>query len=200
MSSETFGQRLKRLREAKGVTKYRLAKLSGVSEVYVYRLERDEVKNPRRDTCQKLAMALGYTVADVIGEVAPVDTWHLVEQSLRAYIPVYAEVKAGMEGVEPIDYVACTRARAAPETLRAYRISGLCLEPEIRPGDTIIVDVALGPASGDLVVVIIDGKAAVKRYREDGHGRKWLEDNTGVHEPDDAVIHGVVTEYVRKLR
>jgi len=102
--------------------------------------------------------------------------------------------------VEPIDYVACTRIKAAPETLRAYRVDGLCLDPEIRHGDTIIVDTALNPTSGDLVVVIMAGKAAVKRYKQDSHDNKWLEDNDGRYQPEDVVLHGVVTEYVRKLR
>lgn len=201
MLPQSIAARLKAFREAKGLTKYRLAKMTTISETYLYRLERGLIENPRRDTLQKLAQGLDIPLAQLIGETAPVDTWQLVEQSLKAYIPVYAEVGAGIEGVEPIDYVACTRARAAPETLRAYRVSGLCLEPEIRNGDTVVVDVALSPASGDLVVVVFeDGGCAVKRYREDGHGGRWLEDNDGQYQPDGARIHGVVTEYVRKLR
>lgn len=199
MSLESLAARLKMFREAKGLTKYRLSKLCGISETYIYRLELGQIKNPRRDTLQKLAKGLGITLAELVGETAPSDTWHLVEQSLKAYIPVYAEVGAG-EGIEPIDYVACTRAKAAPETLRAYRVNGLCLDPEIRVGDTVIVDTALAPTSGDLVVVIIEGKAAVKRYKEDDQGNKWLEDNHGKYQPEDTIIHGVVTEYVRKLR
>jgi len=193
-----LASRLKAFREAKGLTKYRLAKLSSISETYIYRLERGEIKNPRRDTLQILAKGLGITLAELVGETAPLDTWHLVEQSLKAYIPVYAEVGAG-EGMEPVDYVACTRAKAAPETLRAYRVNGLCLDPEILIGDTIIVDTALTPSNGDLVVVIMGEKASVKRYRENDEG-KWLENNHGQYRPEDAVIHGVVTEYVRKLR
>ena len=73
---------------------------------------------------------------------------------------------AGMEGMEPIDYVDRMRARAAPETLCAYRVSGLCLEPDICPGDTVVVDTALSPANGDLVVVLVEGRAALKRYKE----------------------------------
>lgn len=199
MALESLASRLKLIREGKRLTKYRLAKLSGISDTYIYRLERGEIKNPRRDTLQALAKGLGITLAELVGERTPVDTWHLVEQSLKAYIPVYAEVGAG-EGVEPIDYVACTRVKAAPETLRAYRVNGLCLDPEIRLGDTVIVDTALAPTSGDLVVVIVEGKAAVKRYKEDAHGNKWIEDNHGKYRPEDAHIHGVVTEYVRKLR
>jgi transcriptional regulator with XRE-family HTH domain len=200
VTSQNLATRLKALREGKGLTKYRLAKLSGISEVYIYRLELGQIKNPRRDTLQKLTHGLGITLAELIGDPAPVDTWHLVEQSLKAYIPVYGEVSASMEGIEPVDYVACTRVRVAPETLRAYRVSGLCLDPEIRSGDTVVVDLALSPASGDLVVVIFeDGGCAVKRYREGDNGR-WLEDNDGRYQPDGAKIHGVVMEFVRKVR
>lgn len=199
MVEETFAQRLKRIRESKGLTKYRLAKNSHkLSETYIYRLERGDIKNPRQDTIKTLAKGLGITLVELVGEVGPVDTWHLVEQSLKAYIPVYVEVGAG-EGVEPIDYVAITRVRAAPETLRAYRVDGLCLEPEIHHGDTLIVDTARVPVSGNLVVVIMEGKAAVKRYKEDSQGNKWLEDNEGKYQPEDVRLHGVVIEYVRKL-
>jgi transcriptional regulator with XRE-family HTH domain len=200
VTPETLSQRLKRLREAKGLSRYRLAKLSQISETYLYRIERGLIQNPRSDTLQKIALGMGCTVAEIIGDPAPVDTWHLVEQSLKAYIPVYGEVSASMEGIEPVDYVACTRVRVAPETLRAYRVNGLCLDPEIRSGDTVVVDLALSPASGDLVVVIFeDGGCAVKRYREGDNGR-WLEDNDGRYQPDGAKIHGVVMEFVRKVR
>ena len=199
MASESLASRLKRIRKSKGLTKYRLAKLSGVSDTYIYRIELEQIPNPRRDTLQKLAHGLGISLSELIGEAAPIDTWQLVEQSLKAYIPVYAEVRAGT-GMEPVDYVACTRAKAAPENLRAYRVRGLCLAPEINDGDTIIVDTALAPCNGDLIIVFMDGKAAVKRYKEDSHGNKWIEDNHGRYEPEEAIIHGVVIEYMRKLR
>ena len=199
MDYRSLGPRLKSIRIDKGFTKYRLAKLSTISQAYIYRLERGEIKNPRRDTLQKLAHGLGITLTELIGEVAPIETWHLVEQSLKAYIPVYAEVCAGV-GSEPIDYVACTRSRAAPNTLRAYRVNGLCLDPEIHSGDTIIVDTDLAPVNGDLVVVIIGDHSSVKRFKEDDKCNKWLEDNNGMYQPENAQIHGVVIEYVRKLR
>jgi len=199
MNHRSLGARLNSIRTAKGFTKYRLAKAANISQAYIFRLERGEIKNPRRDTLQKLAHGLGISLSELIGEAAPIDTWQLVEQSLKAYIPVYAEVRAGT-GMEPVDYVACTRAKAAPENLRAYRVRGLCLAPEINDGDTIIVDTALAPCNGDLIIVFMDGKAAVKRYKEDSHGNKWIEDNHGRYEPEEAIIHGVVIEYMRKLR
>ncbi|MBV6343206.1 helix-turn-helix domain-containing protein [Candidatus Magnetobacterium casensis] len=49
---------MKSLREAKGLTKYRLAKLSGVSETYIYRIERGLIKNPRGDTSHSICPAI----------------------------------------------------------------------------------------------------------------------------------------------
>lgn len=197
MALEDLAARLKSFREAKGLTKYRLAKLSEISQTYIYRIERGEIKNPRRDTLQALAGGLGITLAELIGETSPSDTWELVELSLKAYIPVYAEVGREMSA---IDYVVCTRATLPPETLCAYRNPNLCLEPEIRPGDTIIVDRALIPQDGDLVVAIINRQPSIKRYKAPNVGSKWLEDNDGHYELQGVSIHGVITEYQRKLR
>ena len=183
MTIETLKVRLKRLREAKGLTKYRLAKLSGISQTYIYRIEQGEIENPRRDTLQKLASGLNITLAQLVGETTPTDTWQLVEQSLKAYIPVYAEIHEGLD-MGPVDYVASTRTITPPQSVRAYRIDGLTLEPDIQPGDTLIVDTALTPNDGDLVIVVEEGQPAIRVYEG----------------ADEAHIHGVITEYNRKLR
>lgn len=210
MASESLAARLKAFREARGITKYRLAKITGVSETYLYRLERGLIENPRRDTLQKLAAGLNIALAQLIGETRPVDSWQLVEQSLKAYIPVYTGFE---EGMEPVDFVVCTRAKVPPDTVRGYRIEGLYLEPEIRDGDTVIVDSVAVPHSGDLVVMVGARKkdcrrdVAIKRYK-DGVGPAHVEDNDEVCELDDKgcckehnlCIRGVITEYVRTLR
>ena len=200
MARESIAARLTALREGKGLTKYRLAKISGVSQTYIYRIERGEIKNPRRDTLQALAAGLNVTLAYLIGEPAPLDTLQLVEQSLKAYIPVYAEVGEEGEIMAPVDYVACTRTRVPPPTLRAYRAS--CLYPSvlIEPTDTVVVDTALTPENGDLVVVIKEGQPTVKKYRQDRKGQKWFEDGKDRVEVEDVTIHGIITEFIRKMR
>jgi len=188
-----------------------LAKLSGVSQTYIYRIEKGEIENPRRDTLQKLASGLNVALAQLIGETNPLDTWQLVEQSLKAYIPVYAAIE---EDMEPVDYVVCTRAKVPPGTLRGYRIEGLSLEPEIREGDIFIMDSAASPEDGDLVVVVGDRPkekrrmVAIKRYHHDGHNESWVEDNEGRCDLDGKNyckihkmrVHGVICQYVRNLR
>ena len=183
MILENLAVRLKALREERGLTKYRLAKLSGISQTYIYRIELGEIKNPRRDTLQALARGLNIPLVQLIGETAPSDTWQLVEQSLKAYIPVYAAIYEGV-GMGPIDHIASTRTRVPPESVRAYRIDGLSLEPDIKPGDTIFVDTSLTPEEGDLVIVIREGQPTIKVYTIS----------------EEAHIHGVIIEYNRKLR
>lgn len=75
MAEINLGSRLRAFRVAKGLTKYRLAKVSGVSQTYIYRIEKGEIKNPRRDTLQSLARGLNITLAQLAGEVAPLETW-----------------------------------------------------------------------------------------------------------------------------
>lgn len=192
----SLAARLTAFRKAKGLTKYRLAKLSRVSENYIYRYERGLVENPRRDTLQKLAQGLGITLSELIAETAPSDIWQLVEQSLKAYIPVYA----GVEHIEPIDFVACTRARTPPTTMRAYRSDTLRFYPSIRPNDTVIVDTALSAKNGDLVIAIKDGQALIEKYKEDRSGNKWLEDNRRHYDLDAMSIHAVITHHIHSFR
>ena len=198
MALENLATRLKMLRESKGLTKYRLSKLSGISETYLYRLELGEIKNPRRDTLAALADGLGITLSELIGETAPQEAWQLVEQSLKAYIPVYTGIYE--VGMNPVDYVVCTRAEIPPDTVRGFRIQGLSLEPEIREGDILIADSALMPRDGDLVLVGIEGHAAIVHYHQDENGGRWLEDDGERYAWEAVSVCGVITEIVRKLR
>lgn len=196
---ETFAERLKRLREREGLTKYRLSKLSGIDIAYLSQLEGGHIGNPRIDTMLALSRGMGVSLAEMAGETVrtPQDALADLELSIGAYIPVFAEVSAGEEA-EPIDYVAYTRAKA-PRSLRAYRVKGLCLSPEVAEHDTVIVDTTLTPQHGDLVLVILEGDAYLKRYIETEDG-KWLENNDGRCQPENVHLHGVVIESMRRWR
>ncbi|MCE9564419.1 MAG: helix-turn-helix domain-containing protein [Planctomycetes bacterium] len=58
-----FGERLKRLREAAGVSQYALAKTSGVTAQAISKIEQGD-RDPSWSTVVKLAHALGISVAD----------------------------------------------------------------------------------------------------------------------------------------
>lgn len=199
--AETFGEKLKRLLAERGMSQRQLGKESGIDREYINQIIAGKVKNPSMKIAQKLAKGLKISPGiffDSGSSLNPESAMAVIEAALSAYIPVYAEVSAG-GGMEPIDYVATTRARPAPDNLKAFRVRGLCLEPQIIEGDTLIVDTAISPQNNDLVVVIMDGEASVKHYRDTGEDR-WLENNEGKFKPEDVHQVGVVVEFNRKRR
>jgi transcriptional regulator with XRE-family HTH domain len=67
----SFAERLRQVREQKGLTRYRLAQLSGISKEGVNKLERGDA-DPRLSTLLKLAAALGVAPADLLPEPRPI--------------------------------------------------------------------------------------------------------------------------------
>jgi transcriptional regulator with XRE-family HTH domain len=203
MGEETIGDRLRRLRVEAGLSQRELAKRSDIAREYINQLEAGKTKSITLRTAAALAKGLGKPASVFFGEspglaMTPRTSLADLELSIKAYIPVYAEVSTGPGTI--VDYVACTVAKPAPETLRAYRTKGLCLAPEVIEGDVLIVDTALSPTNGDLCVVLIMDQASVKRYREDGNGKKWLENNNGTYQPEEVVLHGIVVGLYRGRR
>jgi repressor LexA len=71
MSEELVGAKIKRLREARGWTPYRLASEVGTSDTYIAKLERGIIRSPGAAMLMKLAETLGVTVNDLVSPEAP---------------------------------------------------------------------------------------------------------------------------------
>jgi SOS-response transcriptional repressor LexA len=202
--TETLGRKIIRLRLVKGLSQTKLGKLAGVDHATLSKVESEERNTISWRTAERLAPWLDISPELLMTKKAtpepkiksPGILLEDVSSSLRAYMPVYNTVSAG-EGIEPIDYIAITRSKPVPDTFRAYRVEGLCLEPEIKNGDTVIVDLERSPVAGNLVVVIFNGKASIKRFRENEKGEKWLENNQGSYKPEDVHQVGVVVGFYR---
>lgn len=72
----------------------------------------------------------------------------------------------------------------------------------IHSGDILIVDRSMEPASGKVVVCILDGGLTVKRLVQDNEQWKLLSENHPdiiVHDDVEMMIWGVVTGMVRQL-
>ncbi|HEX5270553.1 MAG TPA: helix-turn-helix transcriptional regulator [Gemmataceae bacterium] len=65
--SDTFAGRLTALREAAGISQYRLAQLSGITKQTISNLERGET-SPSWETVQLLAKALGVSCEEFVVE------------------------------------------------------------------------------------------------------------------------------------
>ncbi len=68
MSKQEYplSKNLKRLREKKGLSQDRLAKLADVANNTIIKIEQGENQNPTLDTLKKIAKALGISVNDLI--------------------------------------------------------------------------------------------------------------------------------------
>jgi len=83
-----MAERIRDLRKGKGYTLSRLASISGVSQPYLQQIESGQRKNPSGVILQKLAAALGTTVADLMGspQGIPDEALQDVPQSLRELV------------------------------------------------------------------------------------------------------------------
>lgn len=66
------GQNVKRIRQEKNISQYRLSKLSGVAQATISAIEADgQTRSPAVDTIEKLAVALDCKTSDLMGEKKP---------------------------------------------------------------------------------------------------------------------------------
>ena len=61
-----FVANLKRLRERKGISQAQLAEAAGLNRVYLAKLESGMMDNPSLDTLDRIAIALGVSVLDLL--------------------------------------------------------------------------------------------------------------------------------------
>jgi transcriptional regulator with XRE-family HTH domain len=97
-TQETFGQRLARWRTERGIGQRELGRRSGISGTLISQLETGHTANPRLDTIEALAAALGLAPASLIADLRPI----------RAK-------KNGARGIGPVTYWADEKA-AAPKS------------------------------------------------------------------------------------
>lgn len=67
MTASAMGRRVKRLREAKGLSQRRLAGKAKVTQGLIYQLETGAIQDVRSQVVVKLAKALGVSVTELLG-------------------------------------------------------------------------------------------------------------------------------------
>lgn len=65
-TSQNLANNIKKLREAKGLSQEKLARLADVANNTLIKMESGENKNPTLDTLKKIAKAFGVSVDDLI--------------------------------------------------------------------------------------------------------------------------------------
>ena len=79
-----LSQKIRQLREEKGLSLNKLAEIAGISKAYLSQLENNVSKQPSAEILFKIATALGTTIAD------------LLEKPVRVYSDDFQEVPKGL--------------------------------------------------------------------------------------------------------
>jgi len=179
--SMNIGDNVKRLKLQKNMSARELAERVGCSVNHIYRIEGNKYKDVPMATIEKLAKALGVSLAEIIG--ADIDIKYktqevdrklqLLERIIKetstsnvtplnkplTQIPVYGRVPAGYPREMWHDYIEEYIAIPdAPEGSFGLKVSGDSMIGEgIEEGDTVVIDPNQLAYNGDIVVAVIDG-------------------------------------------
>lgn len=179
------GNRLKQLREEKGLSQSEVAKIIGVGRTTYLKWENGENQPTRK--LDQLSQFFGVSIDYLLGksDVKNIKSKNLHSCGVR--IPVLGRVVAGIpiEAVEEIlDYEEITPELAATGEFFALKIRGHSMEPRMMEGDVVIVRKQEDVESGDVAIVLVNGnEATVKRVKKQEEGITLIATNTSVYEP-----------------
>jgi len=157
---------IKRLREQKGLSQNKLAKLAGIPRPKISRWEAG-IENPSAKYLPKLAQALGVSVDTLLFGVEQRDGEIPV-----CRLPIVLKVKAGEAAPPSIldgDFVEVTLEEAMKADA-VVEVKGDSMEPELHPGDLCGVRWQQAAKHGDFVVAQIDDfeDLTIKRFVDKG--------------------------------
>lgn len=211
---ESFGERLRRLRQERRMTQQDVADVVGKSRPWVTQLESEtrwKGKLPPYDDLRLIARALKLPIGVIAGDQPPA-------VPLRpAWLDAAVDVLLATIGAAPLDrneialdqVVSATsrgkatgvheesgRYRPKQSPLYVVKVEGDCMVPEVESGDSVRFDPELVPEDGDWVVATIDGeRAVIKEYRIERGVQRLLPLNGEPLVIDENVrIVGVVLE------
>ncbi len=179
------GNRLKQLREEKGLSQSEVAKIIGVGRTTYLKWENGENQPTRK--LDQLSQFFGVSIDYLLGksDVKNIKSKNLHSRGIR--IPVLGRVVAGIpiEAVEEIlDYEEITPELAATGEFFALKIRGHSMEPRMMEGDVVIVRKQEDVESGDVAIVLVNGnEATVKRVKKQEEGITLIANNISVYEP-----------------
>ena len=163
---ETMGERIKRLRQLKGVTQEELAKIVGLQRGAIAKYEIGIVENMKQTTIKKMADYFGVKpsylmcLEDKLDELGnPV-----VE------VPILGTVKAGYDYLAQENWIGTTdisKKLAETGEFFALKIHGDSMFPVLVENDTVIIKKQDDFENGDIVVALINGdEATIKKGKK----------------------------------
>lgn len=180
-------ERIKKLRESRGLSQEQLAKIIGVDRTTIVKYETGASRPTRY--LKKIAHYFDVTTDYLLGgeELPPKKGYYLDAMNVIR-IPLLGRVVAGSprEAIQEADKFLYIPAMGhkRPEDYFALRVYGESMEPNLQDGDIAIVRIQPEIESGQIAVVLIDNQdSTVKRVFISEEGITLVADNPAVFRP-----------------
>lgn len=164
-----FSNKLKELRQARGITQKQLADWSGLGRSQISNYE-NGIRTPDWKTQEKLADFFNVRLDYLMDRDVP-----------KTRIPVLGKVVAGipLDAIEEIiDYEEIPFEMAKNGDYFALQIKGDSMEPRIKEGDVVIVRKQPDVESGDVAIVLVNGdEATIKKVQKFSGGINLVPSN-----------------------
>lgn len=183
--SSPVAKQIERRMKALNLNPKSLSQKASLNDTAVRDIIEGRSKNPRHDTLQKIAKALGCTVADLMGERltrSPVDQKHLADTVSIYELDVHAGSGMGTDGdtallatqeasaitgVHTMPAASFREAYGVPSGhIRIIPVKGNSMEPTLWPGQRVMVDIEDKTPSPPGIFVVWDGLALVLKFVE----------------------------------
>lgn len=180
-----IGERIKKRREALGMSAEKLGEKIGKAKTTIYRYETGYIENMPLTVLDPIAKALNTTPAYLMGwEDDPIfNQYDNILPIAKKKIPFLGEVACGKPIYASEDresYIECGAEVKADFCLKAKGDS--MINARIHNGDIVFVRKQSTVENGDIAVVIIDDEATLKRVYIKPHSLVLMPENTS-YEP-----------------
>lgn len=163
---ETMGERIKRLRQLKGVTQEELAKIVGLQRGAIAKYEIGIVENMKQTTIKKMADYFGVKPSYLMCLEDKLD--ELGNPVIE--VPILGTVKAGYDYLAQENWIGTidiSKKLAETGEFFALKIHGDSMFPVFIENDTVVVRKQEDFENGDIVVALINGEeATVKKGKK----------------------------------
>lgn len=191
-----IGERVRAVREAKGLTQQQVAAKANVAERTLRMIEQG-TSQPRTDTLGLIAAGLGTTVQDLLADGQPPSVRQVAAQTPPGALPIIvAAPLSRMVSIPVLGHVAAgpgvstaSEAKIGEIAIEASKLHGLPAfglivkgdsmdKAGIKDGDTVVVSRGFGASPGDIVLVRDGEDATVKRFVMQGDGLYFVPEST----------------------
>ncbi|WP_184618662.1 LexA family protein [Thermosipho japonicus] len=196
------GEKIKILRQQKGISQARLAKDLNVAQQTISHYETGRVE-PSLEMLKTLADYFGVSLDYFFSERPGQSEVEFVDVEFKT-VPLYSAPVSAGNGAFPDDiYVIGEVTAISKDVDFAVRVVGDSMQPVAPDGSVLFVKKQPHAFNGDMIVCTYDGWIYVKWYIKEDDKVMLLSENPVylpiIVEPDDRfIIHGVVKEIMSK--